>query len=156
MRPADLVAREKTLGAVYRRWVDVFDGAEETVQAFAQAGDNSGETWLGVTAGAGTLFLDCRIRRRANYANAVVGVVRDVQNERGWRCARMVTRAARMENTLQGGKSEDASYRVHLYRSENVPLTVVFDFAIMFFRSSRLVEQWLNDMRRYTEKNETV
>ncbi len=55
-------------------------------------------------------------------------------------------RAARMANTLQHGKSQDATYRTHLYRIEGVPFPALFVFAVLFLKSKTLLGEWLDDL----------
>lgn len=54
------------------------------------------------------------------------------------------TRKKRMENTLQHGKSQAASYRTHLYRIEDVPMAALFVFAGLFLRSKSLLSEWMS------------
>lgn len=54
------------------------------------------------------------------------------------------TRKRRMENTLQAGKSETASYRTHLYRIEDVPMAALFVFAGLFLQSKSLLSEWMS------------
>lgn len=55
-------------------------------------------------------------------------------------------RAARMANTLQHGKAQDATYRTHLYRIEDVPFPALFVFAALFLKSKTLFGEWLDDL----------
>jgi hypothetical protein len=49
-------------------------------------------------------------------------------------------------NTLQHGKAQDATYRTHLYRIEDVPFPALFVFAALFLRSKTLLGEWLDDL----------
>lgn len=59
---------------------------------------------------------------------------------------RGVDRAARIANTLQHGKAQDATYRTHLYRIEDVPFPALFVFAALFLKSRTLLGEWLDDL----------
>lgn len=51
-----------------------------------------------------------------------------------------------MNNTLQRGKTQDATYRTHLYRIENIPFPALFTFTEMFVRSKVLFREWATDL----------
>lgn len=55
-------------------------------------------------------------------------------------------RAARMDDSLQHGKVQDATYRTHLYRIEDIPFPALFTFAGLFLRSKTLFNEWLTDL----------
>jgi hypothetical protein len=55
-------------------------------------------------------------------------------------------RAARMANTLQHGKAQDATFRTHLFRIEGVPFPALFAFAALFLKSKTLLGEWLDDL----------
>jgi len=59
---------------------------------------------------------------------------------------RGVDRAARIGNTLQHGKAQDATYRTHLYRIEDVPFPALFAFAALLLKSKTLLGEWLGDL----------
>jgi hypothetical protein len=52
-------------------------------------------------------------------------------------------RARRLDNSLQHGKTQDATYRTHLYRIEDVPFPALFGFAELFLKSRSLLGEWL-------------
>lgn len=56
------------------------------------------------------------------------------------------TRAVRTGQTLQHGKIVDASCRTHLLRIEGAPFISLFQFCRMFFQSSVLLSEWLNEL----------
>jgi len=55
-------------------------------------------------------------------------------------------RTRRMSGTLQTGRVQDATFRTHLLRVENVPFPALFGFAEMFLTSSHLRSEWLADL----------
>jgi hypothetical protein len=57
------------------------------------------------------------------------------------------TRAVRDGQSLQNGKIVDASCRTHLLRIEDIPFISLFQFCRMFFQSSVLLSEWLNELR---------
>lgn len=48
-------------------------------------------------------------------------------------------------NLAAGTRVEDATFRTHLFRIENIPLKSVFLFVISFFQSKTLINDWVND-----------
>jgi hypothetical protein len=48
-------------------------------------------------------------------------------------------------NLAKGLKVEDATFRTHLLRIENVPLKSLFLFVLVFFQSKTLVSDWFAD-----------
>lgn len=57
-------------------------------------------------------------------------------------------RDARITDTLQFGKVQDATYRTHLFRIEDVPFPVMLSFAEAFLQSKVLFEEWTADLLR--------
>jgi len=55
-------------------------------------------------------------------------------------------RAKRFEKTLQKGKAQDATFRTHLFRIENMPFPALFTFCEMFLNSRLLLSEWLNEL----------
>lgn len=51
-------------------------------------------------------------------------------------------------NLAKGTKVEDATYRTHLFRIENVPLKSIFLFVLVFFQSKTLINDWFKDQFR--------
>jgi len=49
------------------------------------------------------------------------------------------------DNLATGIKVEDATFRTHLFRIENVPLKSIFLFVSVFFQSKTLVRDWFTD-----------
>lgn len=49
------------------------------------------------------------------------------------------------DNLATGTKIEDATFRTHLFRIENIPLKSVFLFVIVFFQSKTLIRDWFKD-----------
>jgi hypothetical protein len=59
----------------------------------------------------------------------------------------------RLEDNLSSGKvTTDASYRTHLLKVERIPFKALFGFVVSFFRSQTLVNEWLEDQFRESEK----
>jgi len=56
-------------------------------------------------------------------------------------------RAARMKDSLQHGKVQDATYRTHFYRIEDIPFPALFTFAELFLRSKVLFSEWIAGLR---------
>ncbi|MEM9388832.1 MAG: hypothetical protein AAGA02_00075 [Bacteroidota bacterium] len=55
----------------------------------------------------------------------------------------------RLEQKLESGnKTVDASYRTHLLRIESIPFKALFGYAISFFRSQTLINEWFADQFR--------
>jgi hypothetical protein len=55
-------------------------------------------------------------------------------------------RAARMSGTLQNGRVQDATYRVHLMRIEDIPFPALFSFSEMFLKSRHLLAEWISEL----------
>ena len=55
-------------------------------------------------------------------------------------------RARREVDSIQDGRVQDATYRTHLYRIEDIPFAALFSIAPMFFRSQVLVADWFRDL----------
>lgn len=51
----------------------------------------------------------------------------------------------RMNTDLSKGKVEDATFRTHLFRIENIPFNAVIAYVVLFFKSKSLVREWLNE-----------
>ncbi|MFM8331086.1 MAG: hypothetical protein ACKN9T_05305 [Candidatus Methylumidiphilus sp.] len=49
------------------------------------------------------------------------------------------------DNLATGMKIEDASFRTHLFRIENIPLKSIFIFVAIFFQSKILINDWFKD-----------
>ena len=49
------------------------------------------------------------------------------------------------DNLAAGSKVEDASFRTHILRIENVPLRSIFLFSVTFFQSKTLINNWFAD-----------
>lgn len=52
---------------------------------------------------------------------------------------------SRREQILADGMVQDADYRTHLFRIENIPFPAVIAFVTMYFDSSVLIRDWLED-----------
>ena len=52
------------------------------------------------------------------------------------------------DNLATGTKTVDASSRTHLLRIENIPFKGLFGYAISFFRSQTLINEWFSDQFR--------
>lgn len=53
---------------------------------------------------------------------------------------------SRFNSNLAGGtKVTDATFRTHLFRIENIPLTIVLPYCLMFFQSKSLTGEWISD-----------
>lgn len=48
------------------------------------------------------------------------------------------------QSLAMGKKVQDASYRTHVLRVEDVPFNTLFKFAIAFFKSKYLTEEWIS------------
>lgn len=48
-------------------------------------------------------------------------------------------------NLAAGNKVTDATFRTHLFRIENIPLTIVLPYCLMFFQSKSLTGEWISD-----------
>ena len=57
-----------------------------------------------------------------------------------------VDRQSRLDNNLQHGRSADASFRIHLFRIEDIPFYSIFDICYMFFESKCLLKEMMNDL----------
>jgi hypothetical protein len=55
-------------------------------------------------------------------------------------------RQERFGETLQGGMVRDATFRTHLFRIENVPLSTLFIFCGSFLQSNVLLGEWLHEL----------
>ena len=55
-------------------------------------------------------------------------------------------RNKRFETTLQRGKAQDATFRTHIFRIENIPFVTLFSFCEMFIQSRTLLGEWLNEL----------
>lgn len=55
------------------------------------------------------------------------------------------------DNLATGTKVEDATFRTHLFRIENVPLKSIFLFVSVFFQSKTLISDWFKDQFRRNE-----
>ncbi|MFW0966307.1 hypothetical protein ACEV9L_24895 [Vibrio parahaemolyticus] len=54
-------------------------------------------------------------------------------------------------NLAQGSKVENATFRTHLLRIENVPLQSLLLFVMVFFQSKTLVSDWFEDQFKRNE-----
>ncbi len=52
----------------------------------------------------------------------------------------------RFENTLQNGKAQDATFRTHLFRIEDIPFVALFTLCQMFLRSRILLNEWFEEL----------
>lgn len=53
-------------------------------------------------------------------------------------------RQLRLRQTLQDGKSADATFRTHIFRVEEIPFLSLFSYCSMFFRSKVLLNEWIS------------
>lgn len=56
-----------------------------------------------------------------------------------------------MGNLAQGVKVENATFRTHLLRIENIPLKSIFLFVMVFFKSKTLISDWFSDQFQRNE-----
>ncbi len=51
-------------------------------------------------------------------------------------------------NLAKGNRVTDATFRTHLFRIEQIPLTIVLPYCLMFFQSKSLTGEWVSDQFR--------
>lgn len=56
-------------------------------------------------------------------------------------------RDKRFQQSLQNGKVQDATFRTHLLRVEDISFVSLFDLCEMFLQSKILLSEWLNDLQ---------